>query len=305
MLRRATTYLLEHVTDEERERIYDPCSIQPMPSVLFRPVDHEERTTCVFTKYMHQFLHQFLNQLSQEEAENIEQEYFNLYSRSAHKQVVSFFDRMQPKPPLVFFQNADSVLLHQLDPILGRRTNGHNGTVIYHNASDLVQETKLANVNNATIYLGNERVLYVCTMLKGTDQLMELLDGLYSEQKRLVLVVGEFGHNIDQEEYKYIESIPIVNSEFTTSREWTGFQPYSAFCNMGLKLKTSGAFILLNDMGVQFGGMFTARISTVLLDGTLFNGTDQRLPNDSHPLLNSMLRLQIQQSDEPVTPAVA
>lgn len=293
MLRQATAYLLSHATEEERMVLYDCNSVQPSRSVLFQKLDPEERTRCVFTKYMREYLKQHPEHTD---------EYDALYDYDAHQAVYLFFEAMEPKPAVVFLQNTSSDLLYKLDRLLGKRTNEHNGTVIYFDHQNMKQEYKLPNVNFATVYLGNEKLLYVCTKLTGPEQMTELLNYLYSEQNRLVLVVGEFGHDIDTEEYKYIEPLPILNSEFTTSREWSGFQPYPSLCNNGIKLKTSGALILMNQIGERLFESFAARISARLLDRSFFNG-EQRLPNANHPLLNAILDIHIHRLDEPISPS--
>lgn len=296
MLRSATEYLMTNATAQEKEAMFDPCRVHPIQSALFQKPDGSTLTNCLFTKYMTQYL---------KEHPDHEAEFASLYSNDAIKSVETFLCAV-PQSPLVFLQNASPEALVRIDRILGKRTNSQQGSVIYYRPElKLKQETRLPNVNSSTVYLGNKKVLYVCTKLKDTDQLMDLLQNLYSEQDRLVLVAGDFGHDISTEEYKYIEPIPILNGEFTTSREWSGFQPYPAFCNLGLKLKTGGSFILMNDIGEQVVKSCSIRSSTLLLDRTYFNGGTDRLPNKKHPLLNAMLDIRIHKSEQPVSAMIS
>jgi hypothetical protein len=278
VLREATRYLMAHMTNEERLKTYSQARVHPSCSVLFRPVADTEETDCVFTKYMRQFLQQHPDK---------QEAYLCLYNRNLTGRMTEFFTMIGAVPRMLMLQNAKEDLVQELDKLWDQRTHVACGTVTYYLNPDLVEENDKLNINDQTVYVGTTETLYVNTLLDTSEQLMELLNELYCE-KRLVIVTGGFNHDIADEEYKYIEEIPMRHC--TSSRAWSGFQSQYELIDTCVRLKTETAFVLMNDAGTRFLSGFEVTLDTCLLDGNPFSGF-HRIPNSKHPALNAMIQI--------------
>ena len=192
----------------------------------------------------------------------------------AVQSIAQFFNRQTSVPRCVLFQNATNTHLakfEQLYPQLAQRTQCVNGTVTYYRSSSSMNEESghFPNINDRTVYLGLENTLIVNTCLAAPHQLMELLDSLYGEE-RVVIIIGDFNHNISEEEYKYVHEIDVG---LTSNRS-----------------KTGGVLILMNDAGLRFIDAFLVLTPTKLLDGTLLNRSTP-IPCPAHPLAHALIEV--------------
>lgn len=260
---------------------------------LFKETDY------IFTKVLLDFL---------DENKEFISEYLAIYQNNISnplfkiEKLLSFIEKN--KTDIISLQELDESQILALDHIVEmERSQNRGGTVTYFKKElKLIEETDKPSINDQTVYLGNKDMLIVNTHLTSKSpersdrnyivQFEELISAL-STEKRLVIVCGDFNHNIgaNLKENRYL--LMDMTFNYTCAKKRTAYQVQTSKVNKLDESIKDFMFVINNEQGRSWIQKNKANfVNVMMLNGEQFN-INNLLPNIDHPSDHALLYTKI------------